>query len=119
VFLTKKIMSRTPLISICRRCEDEDERDSGNGELLYKAVKSMRKKLGLKEVFDLDGVKCLGMCRSPCNVMFEGKKRSTYVRTQVHAIHEARAVVLAAVAYSELQPGEELPERRLPGLSGD
>ena len=46
-----------------------------------------------------------------------GKKRSTYVRTQVHAIHEAKAVVLAARAYAELEPGEELPERRLPGVS--
>ncbi len=57
------------------------------------------------------------MCRSPCNVMFEGKKRSTYVRTQVHAQHEAEAVVLAARAYAALEPGEELPERRLHGLS--
>ena len=109
-------MSR-PLISICRRCEDDDERDAGNGELLYQEVKALRKKLDLKEVFELDGVKCLGMCRSPCNVMFEGKKRSTYVRTQVHATHEAEAVVQAACAYARLEPGEELTERKLPGLS--
>ena len=110
-------MSRTPLISICRRCEDDDESEAGNGELLYQEVKALRKKLGLKEVFDVEGVRCLGMCRSPCNVMFEGKKRSTYVRTQVHAVHEAEVVVQAARAYADLEPGEELPERRLPGLS--
>ena len=110
-------MSRTPLISICRRCEDDDESEAGNGERLYQEVKALRKKLGLKEVFDVEGVKCLGMCRSPCNVMFEGKKRSTYVRTQVHAIEEAAAVVLAARAYAALEPGEELSERTLPGLS--
>ena len=55
-------MSRTPLISICRRCEDDEER--GSGEELYQQVKTLRKKLGLKEVFELEGVQCLGMCRS-------------------------------------------------------
>lgn len=109
-------MSR-PLVSICRRCEDDDEHASGNGELLYQSVKALRKKLGLKEVFELDGVKCLGLCRSPCNVMFEGSKRSTYLRTQVHATLEAEAVVQAARAYAALAPGEELSERKLPGLS--
>lgn len=110
-------MSRSPLISICRRCEDDEERAAGSGEALYQQVKALRKKLGLKEVFELEGVQCLGMCRSPCNVMFEGKKRSTYVRTQVHATLEAEAVVLAARDYAALEPGEELSERRLPGLS--
>ncbi len=46
VFL--KHMSRPPLISICRRCEDDDEKDAGNGELLYQEVRALRKKLGLK-----------------------------------------------------------------------
>jgi predicted metal-binding protein len=107
-------MSR-PLLSICRRCEDDDGREVG--ELLYQRVKALRKQLGLKVVFELDGVKCLGLCRSPCNVMFEGKKRSTYVRTQVHPTHEAEALVQAARAYAALEPGEEMSERRLPGLS--
>ena len=107
------------LVSICKRCEDEDERDSGNGELLHARVKELRKALGLKDVFDLEAVKCFGMCRSPCNVVFEGEKRSTYTRTQVHATLEAEAVVQAARAYAALSPGEELPERRLPGLSAD
>lgn len=116
MFLESNV-SRLPVVSICRRCEDDDERDSGNGELLYEKVKSLRKKLGLKDVFELEGVHCLGMCRTPCNVMFEGPKRSTYLRTQVHAILEAEAVVLAARAYAALEPGTELSERRLPGLS--
>ena len=111
-------MSR-PLVSICRRCEDEDERDAGDGERLYEQVKALRKELGLKDVFDLEGVKCLGLCRSPCNVVFEGSKRSTYTRTQVHAVLEAEAVVQAAKAYAALEPGEELTERKLPGLSAD
>ena len=87
------------------------------GEQLYQEVKALRKALGLKDVFELEGVRCLGLCRSPCNVMFEGKKRSTYVRTEVHPTQEAAAVVQAARAYAALQPGEELSERRLPGLS--
>lgn len=110
-------MSRPPLISICRRCEDDDEREEGNGERLYQEVKALRKQQGLKDVFDLEGTDCLGLCRSPCNVMFEGKKRSTYLRTQVHAVLEAAAVVEAACAYAALRPGEELSERKLPGLS--
>ena len=104
---------KPPLISICRRCE---EGEAGDGEALYQRVKSLRKKLGLKEVFELEGVKCLGLCRSPCNVQFEGSKRSTYLRTQVHAVLEAEAVVQAARAYAALEPGEELSERKLPGL---
>jgi predicted metal-binding protein len=108
-----------PVVSICRRCEDEDERDAGNGELLFESVKALRKQLGLKELFDLESVKCLGLCRSPCNVMFEGDKRSTYTRTQVHAKLEPMAVVQAARAYAALAPGEELSERKLPGLSAD
>ena len=109
-------MSR-PLVSICRRCEDDEGRDSGNGELLYERVKALRKKLGLKDLFELEGVRCLGLCRSPCNVQFEGPKRSTYLRTQVHATLEAEAVVQAARAYAALAPDEELSERKLPGLS--
>ena len=112
-------MSVSITVSICRRCEDEDERDSGNGELLFEKVKALRKALGLKDVFELEAVKCHGLCRSPCNVVFEGPKRSTYTRTQVHATLEAEAVVQAARAYAALKPGEELHERRLPGLSAD
>ena len=51
--------------------------------------------------------------------MFEGKKRSTYTRTEVHAVKEVEAVVEAARAYALLEPGEELPERLLPGVSAD
>ncbi|MFZ5438493.1 MAG: DUF1636 family protein [Myxococcota bacterium] len=111
-------MSR-PLVTICRRCEDDDGREAGDGERLFEAVKKLRKELDLKDVFELEGVKCLGSCRSPCNVVFEGSKRSTYTRTQVHAVLEAEAVVRAARAYAALGPGEELSERKLPGLSAD
>lgn len=107
------------VISICRRCEDDDERARGDGQLLYESVKKLRKQRGLKELFDVDDVKCLSLCRSPCNVMFEGKKRSTYTRTEVHAVKEVEAVVEAARAYALLEPGEELPERLLPGVSAD
>jgi predicted metal-binding protein len=106
-----------PVITICSRCDDGDA--ATNGQALFQTVKALRKRLGLKDVFELDAVKCLGLCRSPCNVVFEGKKRSTYTRTQVHATLEAEAVVWAARAYAALAPGEELPERKLPGLSAD
>lgn len=112
-------MSRTPLVSICVRCEDERESDAGRGEDLYDAVKKLRKRWGLKDVFDLEATKCMGLCDSPCNVIFEGKKRSTYTRTQVHAVREVEAVVQAARAYAALEPGEELSERQLPGQSAD
>lgn len=105
-------MSR-PVVSICRRCEDDDGREVG--EALYQGVKKLRKALGLKEVFKLDDAKCLGLCRSPCNVVFEGAKRSTLTRTEVHP-REAEAVVQAACAYAE---GQHLTERKLPGLSAD
>lgn len=112
-------MSQVPLVSICTRCEDDDDTDAGRGELLYDNVKALRKKLGLKELFDVERVKCMSLCDTPCNVMFEGKKRSTYTRTRVHAVREVEAVVFAARAYAELEPGEELPERKLPGIHAD
>jgi predicted metal-binding protein len=104
-------MSR-PTVTICTRC---DEGKSGDGDRLYERIRKLRKELDLKEVFELDEVQCLGLCDSPCNVMFEGKKRSTYVRTNLHAKRDAEAVVKAACAYAELEPGQELPERLLPG----
>lgn len=109
-------MSR-PTLLICRRCEGDDE--SSSGERLYERVKALRKARELKEHFAVEGVKCLGLCDQPCAVQLEGKKRSTYVRARVHALREVELLVDAALAYAALEPGEELPERRLPGISGD
>jgi len=110
-----------PVLSICRRCEpdDGDGEASRSGEALFQRVKALRKAGGLKGVFKLEGVKCLSLCRWGCNAMLEGKKRSTYTRSELHAERDAQALVTAACAYAELQPGQELPERRLPGVSGD
>lgn len=107
-------MSR-PVISICRHCEDDDGREVG--EQLYQGVKKLRKALGLKEVFKLDDAKCLGLCRAPCNVVFEGAKRSTLTRTEVHPTREVEAVVEAACAYADGRA--PLTERKLPGVSAD
>ncbi|MCA2979773.1 MAG: DUF1636 family protein [Myxococcaceae bacterium] len=109
-----------PTLSICRRCEPDDaSSDAETGEALYRAVRALRKARGLKPLFKVEGVRCLGLCRHACNVVFEGKKRSTYTRSQVDAVRDLEAVVEAAVAYARLSPGEELPERKLPGASAD
>ncbi len=105
-----------PLVSICVRC---DEGKGAEGEKLYERVKKLRKRLGLKALFDVEDVRCLSLCDAPCNVLFEGKKRSTYTRTEVHSGKDALTVVQAATAYALLEPGEELPERLLPGVSAD
>lgn len=105
-----------PTVSICVRCDDGR---AGDGAALFKRVKKLRKQRGLKEHFAVDEVRCLGLCGAGCVVQFEGKKRSTYLRAQVHAEREPEAVVEAALAYAALEPGEELPERRLPGQAGD
>lgn len=107
-------MSR-PTVSICTRCDDGGK--SGDGARLFERVKKLRKELELKDVFALEESGCLGLCHAPCNVLFEGKKRSTYLRTEVHAKKDAEAVVLAARAYAALEPGQELPERLLPGAA--
>jgi predicted metal-binding protein len=110
-----------PVLSICRRCEADDGggEDAGSGEALFQRVKALRKARGLKHVFKLEGVKCLSLCRWACNATLEGKKRSTYTRSELHAEADAEALVTAACAYAELAPGQELSERRLPGVSGD
>lgn len=110
-----------PVLTICRRCEpdDADGDDALSGEALFQRVKALRKARGLKAVFKLEGVKCLSLWRWGCNAMLEGKKRSTYTRSELHAERDAEALVEAACAYAKLAPGQELPERRLPGVSGD
>jgi predicted metal-binding protein len=110
-----------PVLSICRRCEPEngDGTDSRSGEALFQAVKALRKERGLKKVFKLEGVKCLSLCRWGCNASLEGKKRSTYIRSELDPERDVEALITAACAYAELEPGQELPERRLPGVSGD
>jgi predicted metal-binding protein len=54
-----------------------------------------------------------------CNVVLEGKKRSTYSRSNLDGSNDAEPLVAAAVAYAQLEPGLELPERKLPGTSAD
>lgn len=103
-------MSRV-LLEICERCEQSK---SSTGEKLYDAVKAIRRERALKEVFKVEQVRCLKCCDRPCAVELSGKKRSTYTRTDV-SVDDAAALVDAAVRYAALQPGEELPERALPG----
>ena len=89
------------------------------GETLYQNVKALRRQLELKKVFAVEGVKCLRLCDTPCNIQFEGKKRSTLTRSEVNAVTDVAQVVKAMQAYAELGPGEELPERVLPGVWAD
>jgi predicted metal-binding protein len=96
-------------LAICRRCDEDDE--------LYSRVKKLRKKLGYKEIFHLESVRCVRVCESPCNIEYSGDKRSTYTRTEVHQKRDVEAVVQAAVDYAKLSKGEELPERKLPGTA--
>jgi len=111
-------MSR-PTLLICRSCQRAGANEAWSGEGLYQAVKALRKERHLKEVFALEGVNCLRLCESPCNVQLEGKKRSTITRSEVNALIEPERLVNAAVAFARLEPGEELPERTLPGVFAD
>ena len=102
-------MSR-PLLLICTRCEDGDD--------VYERVKKLRKQRELKEVFKLEEVRCLDLCDSPCTMQLEGKKRSTIARVGLSK-RDAEQIVDVACAYAALAPGEELPERALPGTHAD
>jgi len=99
-----------PLLLICTRCEDGDD--------LYERVKKVRKARALKEVFKVDEVRCLDLCDSPCTMQLEGKKRSTIARVGLSK-QDAEKIVDVACAYAALAPGEELPERSLPGQHAD
>lgn len=102
-------MSR-PLLTICTRCEDGDD--------LHDRVRALRKARGLKDLFKVDTAHCLGVCE-PCVIQLEGKKRSTYLRSHVHAKRDVAAIVDAACAYAALPPGHELRDRELPGVHED
>lgn len=95
-----------PLLTICTRCDRGDE--------LLERVRRLRKERGLRDVFKVDDAHCLGVC-APCVVQLEGKKRSTYLRSRIHAKHDAERVIEAACAYALLEPGHELRDRDLPG----
>jgi predicted metal-binding protein len=109
------------VLSICVRCgtrrrgDDED----GTGQDLYDEVKAQRKARGLKELFKVEDIKCLGLCDEPCAIQLEGKKRSTIARVRVRPSRDAALLVEAARAYAALSPGQELPERLLPGEHAD
>ncbi len=115
-------MSSRPTVSICRRCE-LDSASNGDealsGETLFDNVKALRKQLQLQDLFAVEQVKCLGLCDTPCAVEFSGKKKSTYLRGNVHPIREVQLLVQAAVSYAQLPLGAELPERKLPGIDVD
>ena len=108
-------MSR-PTLSICTRCTLKKKRDDGAD--LYERVRELRRERELKELFKVDEVHCLGLCDTPCAIQLEGKKRSTYSRVKL-APEDAEALVAAAIAYAHLAPGQELPERALPGEHAD
>jgi predicted metal-binding protein len=95
---------------ICTKCEDGDE--------LFDRVKKIRKQRELKEVFKVEEVRCLDLCNGPCAIQLEGKKRSTIARVELSK-KDAEAIVDAACGYAKLAPGEELPERALPGRYAD
>jgi len=105
-------MSRV-VLSICERCEQSR---SSTGESLVDAVKAVRRERELKEVFKVESVRCLKCCDRPCAIELSGKRRSTYTRVDV-VIDDVAFIVDAAVRYAALAPGEEIPERLLPGES--
>ena len=109
-----------PTLLICRSCQRKGaDTDAWSGEALYQAVKALRKERHLREVFELEGVDCLRLCDTPCNLQLEGKKRATVTRSRVNALVEPARVVEAACAFARLEPGQELPERTLPGVIAD
>ncbi len=112
-----------PTLTICTTCRaskhaPEAAQQRARGEDLWDAVKALRKEQGLKDVFKLESIRCLRQCDQPCALVLSGKKRSTYLRVAVNAL-DPQAVLDAACRYAQLSPGQELPERLLPGESGD
>ncbi len=98
-------MSR-PTLTICTRCD--------GGLRLHDDVRALRKERGLKELFKVEAERCMKCCDGPIAIELSGKKRSTYTRTGLHK-KDAALLVDTATAYAALLPGEELPERLLPG----
>lgn len=98
-----------PTLTICTGCD--------GGEALYERVRKLRKARDLKDVFKVDETRCLNLCSWPCNAQLEGKKRSTYVRSELDPKRDVEGLVQAACDYAALAPGQELSERQLPGSS--
>ncbi len=99
-----------PSLLICTKCD--------GGDALYERTRNLRKQRELKEVFKVEEVRCLSLCDAPCAVQLEGKKRSTVSRTALDA-RDAERLVDVASAFAALRPGEDLPERALPGEHAD
>jgi predicted metal-binding protein len=111
------------VLTICRSCKPRrkwagEDPASATGDVLYRAVKAVRKARGLKETFAVEEARCLDQCKAACAIELSGKKRPTYVRCNVDAVADASRVVEAAVAYAHLGPDERLDESALPGHRG-
>jgi predicted metal-binding protein len=88
------------------RCEHGDD--------LLSRVRALRKARDLKAMFKIKELRCLDVC-APCVIQLEGNKRSTYLRSHIHAKDDVDRLVTVACAYAALAAGHELSERALPG----
>lgn len=110
-----------PVLSICVRCRTRGRGVGGTsarGDELADAVRALRKQRALKNLFKVDELDCLSLCDTPCAAQLEGRKRSTITRVGLRP-SDAERLVEAACAYAALEPGQDLPERLLPGEHAD
>lgn len=104
---------KRPVLKVCVSCFGDDDRLSG--ERFFKRLKKERKERGLKPLFKLEAVRCLGGCDTPCNAKLKGDGRPTLERTWLHARNDVAALLDAAARYAQGAAPESLA---LPGRRG-
>ncbi|MBX7098844.1 MAG: DUF1636 domain-containing protein [Myxococcaceae bacterium] len=104
---------KRPVLKVCVSCFGDDDRLSG--ERFFKRLKKERRERGLKPLFKLEPVRCLGGCDTPCNAKLKAEGRPTFERTWLHAKHDVAALVDAAARYAR---GAALEPGTLPGRPG-
>lgn len=107
-------MSR-PVLKVCVSCTTDEE---WGGQSFFDALKAARKEQGLKPLFKLKAVDCLGGCDTPCNAQLKGEDMPKLDVTWLHGENDVQALLDGACRYVKARGARTHRALELPGRPG-